>query len=502
MKLAEKTYLFRMRSALNKLNPNLNSKLILGSAILLGASLASVIVTQGQNTAHDPGPRAGTVNAGRPLPGLSQAERSYFEDGQDRFGEIDSVSGTAKGETGSGLGPGYNANSCASCHAQPATGGSSPSASAFPNIGPNPQILQANLDGAANVVPSFITANGPVREARFKFVVDANGNLTDSADGGVHDLFTIQGRTDAPGCQLPQPNFQQMLDQNNVVFRIPTPTFGLGLVENISEYAIMNNAAVNAAARQTLGISGHVNRSGNDGTITRFGWKAQNKSLLMFAGEAYNVEQGVSNELFINERGVAPPDTAPASCIFNQTPEDRTNFAATKAGRFLHRSNPTTEVLSDLAGFANFMRFLDQPKPACAGTGCSASIQNGRNLFVNVVQCGLCHTPTLTTTGSGYSRSLNNANANLFSDLMVHHMGTGLADGVSQGNAGPDEFRSAPLWGLGQRVFFLHDGRTSDLLQAILAHASDGSEANQVINNFNNLTESQKQDLLNFLRSL
>ena len=119
-----------------------------------------------------------------------------------------------------------------------------------------------------------------------------------------------------------------------------------------------------------------------------------------------------------------------------------------------------------------------------------------------MVQCGLCHTPTLTTTGSGYSRSLNNANANLFSDLMVHHMGTGLADGVSQGNAGPDEFRSAPLWGLGQRVFFLHDGRTSDLLQAILAHASDGSEANQVINNFNNLTESQKQDLLNFLRSL
>jgi CxxC motif-containing protein (DUF1111 family) len=502
MKLAERMVPHHIRNSIEKFNTSLRSKLILGNAILLVLSLASVVATQGQNTAHDPGPRGGTINAGQPLPGLSFAELTYFQDGQDRFSEVDSVSGTVKGEDGSGLGPGFNANSCAACHAQPAEGGSSPSVSAFPNIGPNPQIAQANLDGAANIVPSFVAVDGPVCEARFKFAVDANGNLTDSPDGGVHDLFTIQGRTDAPGCQLPQPNFQQMQDLGNVVFRIPTPTFGLGLVENISEYAIMNNAAANAAARQALGISGHVNRSGNDGTITRFGWKGQNKSLLMFAGEAYNVEQGVSNELFGNERGVAPPATPPANCIFNQTPEDRTNFAATRGGRFRHRSNPTTEVLSDLAGFANFMRFLDQPRPACSGKACPASIQNGRNLFVNVVQCALCHTPTLKTTASGYSPAMSNANANLFSDLMVHHMGSGLADGVGQGNAGLDEFRSAPLWGLGQRVFFLHDGRTSDLLQAILAHASDGSEANQVINNFNSLTESQKQDLLNFLRSL
>jgi CxxC motif-containing protein (DUF1111 family) len=92
--------------------------------------------------------------------------------------------------------------------------------------------------------------------------------------------------------------------------------------------------------------------------------------------------------------------------------------------------------------------------------------------------------------------------ANLFSDLLVHHMGTNLADGVTQGGAGPDEFRSAPLWGLGQRIFFLHDGRTRDLVDAIHEHASQGSEANGVINNFNKLTPGQQQDLLNFLRSL
>jgi CxxC motif-containing protein (DUF1111 family) len=87
-------------------------------------------------------------------------------------------------------------------------------------------------------------------------------------------------------------------------------------------------------------------------------------------------------------------------------------------------------------------------------------------------------------------------------------MGSGLADGVKQGQAGPNEFRTAPLWGLGQRNFLLHDGRTSDLIEAIQAHRSAptatqrGSEANAVINNFNQLTEPQKQHLLNFLRSL
>jgi CxxC motif-containing protein (DUF1111 family) len=97
---------------------------------------------------------------------------------------------------------------------------------------------------------------------------------------------------------------------------------------------------------------------------------------------------------------------------------------------------------------------------------------------------------------------LSGVQARLFSDLLLHHMGDGLSDGISQGNAGPDQFRTAPSWGIGQRVFFLHDGRTSDLLQAIGAHASQGSEANQVIRRFNSLTETEKQDLLNFLRSL
>jgi CxxC motif-containing protein (DUF1111 family) len=97
---------------------------------------------------------------------------------------------------------------------------------------------------------------------------------------------------------------------------------------------------------------------------------------------------------------------------------------------------------------------------------------------------------------------------NLYSDLLLHDMGPGLADGVSQGNANGNEFRTAPLWGLGQRIFFLHDGRTTDLAEAIRAHRSGGSaqqpgsEANAVVDNYNALPETQKQYLLNFLRSL
>jgi CxxC motif-containing protein (DUF1111 family) len=147
------------------------------------------------------------------------------------------------------------------------------------------------------------------------------------------------------------------------------------------------------------------------------------------------------------------------------------------------------------------MRFLAPPVPSPDTPGGATSIANGQSLFGST-GCALCHTPTLMTNPKSQVAALSGQAANLYSDLLVHDMGVGLADGVSQGEAGPREFRSAPLWGLGQRVFFLHDGRTSDLLKAIQQHASSGSEANGVISNFNNLRESQKQDLLNFLRSL
>jgi CxxC motif-containing protein (DUF1111 family) len=466
----------------------------LSAALLLVLSLASAAVAQ--FTAHDPGVRAGTVDSGQPLSSVAATPgaSAYFADGLVRFQNIESVQGSAN----NGLGPRFNTNQCASCHSQPNVGGSSPSTNAFPFIGQNPETLVYNLDNAKNVPPSFVTADGPAREARFKYLLNWNGSLSSTADGGVHDLFVITGRPDAGSCNLSQPDFEHNLALGNVIFRIPTPTFGAGLIENIPDETILANMNSNAPAKQSLGIAGHPNHehpnhSGNDGTISRFGWKAQNKSLEIFAGEAYNVEMGVTNELFPNERPSPDEELTgglPANCRVNPTPEDYTNFTASGAS-----------VPSDTVAFAMFMRLLAPPTPSLTAPGGAGSISRGSNLFVTT-GCALCHTPTMTTSPSTLTPGLSNVNANLYSDLLVHGMGTNLADGISQGGAGPDEFRTAPLWGLGQRAFFLHDGRTSDLLDAIRQHASPGSEANGVISRFHSLTEQQKQDILNFLRSL
>ena len=260
---------------------------------LVAATLVSCVSTSSQTAKApvDPGVRGGAAGAGGPLKGLTADETAFFQDGLARFAETEVVTGGSN----NGLGPRFNSNQCLSCHAQPAAGGSSPAQ--------NPLIAVARLNGAKNTVPWFITQNGPVREARFKRA--PNG----TSDGEVHGIFVITGRSDAVGCNIAQPDFlpagNPLTGQGgnpNIIFRIPTPLFGGGLIEGISDSAILGNMQADASAKSGLGISGHanahlsgnVNLSANDGTITRFGWKAQNKSLLIFAGEAYNVEMGIT----------------------------------------------------------------------------------------------------------------------------------------------------------------------------------------------------------------
>jgi len=452
-----------------------NRVTLLGAAILLGFPISTPQALT-QSGAHDPGVRGGPAGAGSFVAGLTQNQQSYFASGLVDFADVESVKG--------GLGPRFNAESCAQCHAQPAIGGSSPLV--------NPQVAAATDQGGTNQIPSFITIDGPVREARFPLTSDLR-----QRDGGVHALFTITGRGDATGCSLKQPDFQRAASANNLVFRIPTPVFGGGLIESIPDSTILAQVNSQAGAKRSMGIGGRPNRvttsniagspntSGNDGTVTRFGWKAQNKSLEIFSGEAYNVEMGVTNELFPNEREEA------TGCRFNATPEDFTHMDATG-----------TDSASDVLLFSMFMRLLDQPKPAPS----TASTQNGARIF-SQIGCALCHTPTMTT-GQSPIPALSNVPADLYSDLLLHHMGAGLADEIIQGQAQADEFRTAPLWGLGQRTYFLHDGRTKNLVRAILYHASDGgrryqdSEANAVVDKFRRLSDGDQQDLLNFLRSL
>jgi CxxC motif-containing protein (DUF1111 family) len=429
----------------------------------------------------DPGVRGGAAGAGGAVPGLPTAELNFFTAAQTVFQEIVSVFGTAPGTNGGGLGPRFNSDSCAACHSQPAIGGSSPQS--------NPQIGVATLDGAKNTIPPFITANGPTREARF--INNSNG----TPDGGVHDLFVITGRADAQGCNMQQPNFAAAIAANNIIFRIPTPVFGLGLVEALTEQALLQDSADISGPQASLGIaSGIFNRSGNDGTITRFGWKAQNKSLLLFAGEAYNVEMGVTNELFPEERDDTPDDQVSIAqpCNLNTIPEDFTNLTDNGAS-----NSPASDISSDIVNFAAFSRLSAAPTPA---TPTNTTVQ-GNNVFVNI-GCGACHIPHHTTGQSTFGTAMSNVTITPLSDFALHNMGVGLQDQVSQGAANGQQFRTAPLWGVGQRIFFLHDGRTASLVAAIEAHASTGSEANQVISNFNSQSASNQQALINFLRSL
>ena len=488
------------------------------------------------NKAKDPGPRPNpSSTVPNPVPGLDTNETALFNESLLRVSELEGTCDTCSQQTqnvppsdpqtfpggnpfsptalvnSAGMSPVFNSDQCFNCHFQPQIGGSSPAV--------NPVTTVAHRLGGTNIVPPFEEPDGPMREVRFKFNPDG------SRDGGVHSLFTAQGRSDAPGCTLAQPDFATAVNNQNIAFRIPLQLFGLGLIESISDLDIKANMQANASLKAALGISGHTNLVPNNGTISRFGWKAQNASINIFSGEAYNVEMGITNDLFPIGRSEVP------SCNFTYEPFDvpRTQAPNSPGGSSAPQDlfdNPL-KIMPAWLMFTMFMRFVDAPQPVAL----TSSAQNGQALFTSV-GCALCHTPSFTTRGvpnpttpaqeiGPHVIALRGKQVNLYSDLLVHSMGATLADNVVQGNAGPDQFRTTPLWGIGTRLFFLHDGRTSDLLTAIEDHfsaaGSNGgdnpakdnqsatygpSEANAVIQRFNSLAEKDQQSILDFLRSL
>jgi CxxC motif-containing protein (DUF1111 family) len=470
-----------------------------------------------------------------------------------------------------GLGPSFNALSCFGCHAEPTVGGASPGVVTVNNrtvatqiIGPNggtpySSVLQnpeyqASIasNDSTNTLPCFIVApgstgtgcnialgdfptenfsNGPVVEVRF--VKAYLGNTTNNIDpvnaGAVADLFTIQGRSDdPPGCSIEQEPISAQIQAKNAIFRTPTPTFGLGFVENTPELTLTNNLnnvnnSTFAAGKVLFKITGTFNHVGNDQTITRFGWKAQNKSLMMFAGEASNVEMGVTNELFPNERttGIGSP------CTPNEQPEDEvlgTNPNATDPSVIssVLENNSVFMRLNAAAAQCDYTSPLNGGAPTCLelstaaldgqcwfgattspqGVNC-ATVTGGLPSYG--IGCVLCHSDSLTTANSSQPGLANQPYAP-YSDFALHIMGAD-GDGITQGQAGPSQFRTAPLWGAGQRFFFMHDGRYINLDHAIRGHCptSDSTTTNEscaVITNYENLPTGTQTLILEFLRSL
>jgi CxxC motif-containing protein (DUF1111 family) len=411
------------------------------------------------------------VGLGSPLPAVegNSSDLQIFITGQTNFQEVDIIPQ---------LGPVFNGHtSCGGCH------------------------FQGALGGGASINEIRVRDNqqpGPVH----MFAVDNAGfNEPTSAACSVTD----------PKCMLSQCQLQEVgitgyntslavCDSSSAQFiggtncltgRQTLPLFGDGLVEAVDDQTLVGLSEIEPEA--TRGTAKFVTEVGSSQSrVGRFGWKDDHATLRGFAGDAYLNEMGITNpdhtsevsECALNDPGLETP--------LADEPEDKTD----------------ADGRADIDRFADFMRALNPPP-----SGALSNNLRGALMFAKI-GCADCHTPALitspnpaafipaTTGGVAMSASLNQALANKtflpFSDFLLHDMGS-LGDGITSGSAGPTMMRTAPLWGIGVRTTFLHDGRANSVASAITAHDGQGKAASQA---FGQLSSDDQQRLLNFINSL
>ena len=334
-----------------------------------------------------------------------------------------------------GLGPAFNGVSCASCHNVPAVGGISPVAEV--------RVARRTDQGAFEAV-------------------DPGGETL------VH-LFSIPGHA----CQPAIP-----IEANVISRRIPIPLFGAGLVEAIDDDTLLTLADVQARRRDA--VRGRaaiiVDRASGDQRVGRFGWKAQHATLLAFSADAYRNEMGITNDLFPSEVALGITKEQMRVCDVIPDPEDIPDPRTRRRG---------------IDNFESFMRFL-APLPRANADAAAAA---GEQIFT-ALDCASCHVPLLTT-GANANPAFHRRPVPLYSDLLLHDIGTG--DGIRQGAASPEEIRTPALWGLRFRRPLLHDGSAATVDEAIRRHRG---EAEAIRLNYERLDESLRATLRRFLLSL
>ena len=395
------------------------------------APLAPVVVPVANPApvAAPPNPNAGRrapqINPlGQPLAGLTAAELAAFNEGGVEFRATETAAG--------GLGPIFNDVSCVACHDAGGTGGAS---------------------------RRTVTRFGRTVNGVFDPLERQGGSL-------------LQERSINPGIREVVPR-----EANTVARRVTTPLFGAGLIEAIPDSTIV----LGTLARKPAGIAGKVSVvrdvvSGKN-LIGRFGWKAQQATLLAFSGDAYVNEMGVTNRFFPTEN--APNGNVELLARFDRVAdvEDEIDPLDGKA---------------DIDRAADFMRLLAPPPRGPA----TASSVAGEAIFSRL-DCAVCHTPSMRT-GRNVIAALSEKTVGLYSDLLLHDMGA-LGDGIAQGTAGTRDMRTAPLWGLRSRPTWLHDGRANTIDQAVRGHAG---EAQSSRDRYVALTAAERQQLLDFLNTL
>jgi CxxC motif-containing protein (DUF1111 family) len=307
----------------------------------------------------------------------------------------------------------------------------------------------------------------PITVTRFGRMVNGVFDPLESKGGSLLQRFAID-----PAALERIPD-----EANTIAQRESTPIFGLGLVEAIPDAAILANA-MRAKPDGVRGRAAFVEDvASGERRVGRFGWKGQHATLLSFSGDAYLNEMGITNRFFPTEN--APNGNAALLAAFdrNADPEDAVDG---EPGR------------GDVDKIADFMRLL-APPPRLTQT---ASARSGETLFTQV-GCASCHVPTMTT-GRHPVAALSEKTVNLYSDLLLHDMGS-LNDGIAQAGARPNEMKTPPLWGLRVSAPYLHDGRAATIDQAIRAH--DG-EARRVRERYVGLAPALRQQILDFLNGL
>lgn len=365
------------------------------------------------------------VLPGSPLQGITSLEHELFRLGLEDFTEVETAE--------DGLGPAFNGTSCAVCHSVPAVGG----------------------------VSTMTEIRGGYRDENGKFA---------ALDGGtLYHLFSIPPHR----CQVQIPP-----EANVIARRTAIPLFGAGLVEAISDETIL--ALEDPDDRDGDGIRGRAARITDVVTrrerIGRFGWKAQQATLLAFAADAYRNEMGITNDLFPDEVALGVSSEQLGLCSPKRGIED------------------VRDRSTGLRGIDKFEIFMKLLAPIERGPVDDA-VRAGELAF-KAIGCASCHIPVLMT---GYNSNplFDRKPVSLYSDLLLHDVGTG--DGIEQANAKPAEIRTPALWGLRFRRPLLHDGSAATPGDAILRHAQ---EAASVIEGFRRLSPPEQRQLLTFLSSL
>ena len=406
---------------------------VLHSCIFTALALAAATLgaQPAPRPATPPPPPPPPVNRAPAAPNLTGALRGLtfdqmvaFADGQEEF---------RKAETpATGLGPIFNDVSCVACHNAGGTGGA-----------------------------------GRTAVTRFGRTVNGVFDPLDALGGSLLQAKAIN------------PAVREMIPAvaNTIALRLTTPLFGAGLIEAIPDSTII----AGTTRVKPAGITGKVSTvrdvvSGQN-CIGRFGWKAQQATLLAFAGDAYRNEMGITNRFFPTEN--APNGNMALLARFKATsdPEDVIDPADGKG---------------DIDRAADFMQLLAPPPRGPI----TASVLAGEKIFATI-DCAACHTPAMTTGASSIA-ALSGKTAEIYSDLLLHDMGA-LGDGIAQGTAGVRDMRTAPLWGLRARPLWLHDGRATTVDAAIRAHAG---EAQNSRDRYTRLSNAERQQVLDFLNSL